>query len=110
MPIRIPAHWLDALHWSTDQMLPERARARSVGQRRELTVTPGEPDTPAHLRMGRLTRFANRPSRQEVRAKREDLSSLGLPPPDPTPRGSDRPRCFAPYRLAQAALSLRRSR
>ena len=25
-------------------------RARSAGQRRELTVTPGQPDTPAHLR------------------------------------------------------------
>jgi hypothetical protein len=41
-------------------------RARSAGQRRELTVTPGQPDTAAHLRTGRLTRCANRPSKQEV--------------------------------------------
>ena len=27
----------------------------------ELTVTPGQPDTPAHLRTGRPTRCANRP-------------------------------------------------
>ena len=44
-----------------------RRRARCVpdrpGQRRELTVTPGQPDTPAHLRTGRLTRCANRPSK-----------------------------------------------
>jgi hypothetical protein len=42
-------------------------RARSGGQRRELTVTPGQPDTPAHLWTGRLTRCANRPSKQKVR-------------------------------------------
>jgi len=36
-------------------------RARSAGRRRVLTVTPGQPDTPAHLRTGRLTRCANRP-------------------------------------------------
>ena len=41
-------------------------RARSAGQRRELTATPGQPDTPAHLRTGRLTRCANRPSKQRV--------------------------------------------
>jgi hypothetical protein len=42
-------------------------RARSAGQHRELTVTPGQPGTPAHLRTGRLTRCANRPSGQRVR-------------------------------------------
>jgi hypothetical protein len=36
-------------------------RARSSGQPWELAVTPGQPDTPAHLRTGRLTRCANRP-------------------------------------------------
>jgi hypothetical protein len=44
-------------------------RARSAGQRRELTVTPGQPDTPADLRTGRLTRCANRPSQQRVTAR-----------------------------------------
>jgi hypothetical protein len=39
-------------------------RARSAGQRRELTVTPGQADTPADLRTGRLTRCANRPPKQ----------------------------------------------
>lgn len=28
-------------------------RARSAGQRRELTVNTGQPDTPAHLRTGK---------------------------------------------------------
>ena len=32
--------------------------------RRELTVTPGQADIPADLRTGRLTRCANRPSKQ----------------------------------------------
>jgi len=41
-------------------------RARSAGQRRELTVTRGQPYTRAHLHTGRLTRCANRPSKQRV--------------------------------------------
>jgi hypothetical protein len=41
-------------------------RARSAGQRGQPTVAPGQPDTPAHLRMGRLTRCVNRPSKQRV--------------------------------------------
>jgi len=41
-------------------------RARSAGQRQELTVNAGQPDTPAHLRTGRLTRCANRPSKLRV--------------------------------------------
>jgi hypothetical protein len=36
-------------------------RTRSAGQRRELAVTPGQPGTPAHPHLGRLTRCANRP-------------------------------------------------
>src|SRR5580692_6583406 len=57
-------------HETTDQRLAEASacplRARSAGQRRELTVTPGQPDTPAHLGTGRLTRCAYRPSKQRV--------------------------------------------
>ena len=37
-------------------------RARSAGQRRVLTITRGQPDAPAYLRTGRLTRCAYRPS------------------------------------------------
>jgi hypothetical protein len=44
-----------------DVVCDRRRRARSAGQHRELTVTPGQPDTPAHLRTGRPTRCANRP-------------------------------------------------
>ena len=40
--------------------------ARSAGQRRELTVTPGQSEIPAHLRTGWLTRCAYRPSKQRV--------------------------------------------
>jgi len=36
------------------------------GQRLVLAVTPGQPGTPAHLRAGRLTRCAYRPSEQRV--------------------------------------------
>jgi hypothetical protein len=70
-----PAHgpqWtvLDDVPTPTDQMVPEAVacplRARSAGQRREITVTPGQPDTPADLWTGRLTRCANRPSKQRV--------------------------------------------
>jgi hypothetical protein len=43
-----------------------RCVARLAGQHRELTVTPGQPDTPAHLHTGRLTRCTNRPSKQPV--------------------------------------------
>jgi hypothetical protein len=42
-------------------------RARSAGQHREIMVTPGQPDTSADLRTGRLTHCANRPSKQRVR-------------------------------------------
>ena len=38
-------------------------RARSAGQRRVFAVTPGQPDTQAQLRTGRLTRCAYRPSK-----------------------------------------------
>jgi hypothetical protein len=55
--------------------------ARSAGQRRELTVTPGQPDAPAHLRTGRVIRCANRPSKQEVRTERDGLSSPGAAAP-----------------------------
>src|SRR5690242_15073533 len=41
-------------------------RARSAGQRQELTVTPGQSEIPAHLRAGWLTRYAHRPSKQRV--------------------------------------------
>jgi hypothetical protein len=41
-------------------------RARSAGQSRVLTVTPGQPGMPVDLRTGRLTRCANRPSKQPV--------------------------------------------
>ena len=41
-------------------------RARSASQRRLLTVIPGQPDILAHLRTGRLTRCAHRPSKQRV--------------------------------------------
>jgi hypothetical protein len=50
-----------------DRRRHARLRARSAGQRREPTVIPGQPDTPTHLRIGRLTRCANRPSKQRVR-------------------------------------------
>ena len=56
--------WLRSCRWLGTKMPPRPLRARSAGQRRELTVTPGQPDTPAHLRTGRLTRCANRPSKQ----------------------------------------------
>jgi hypothetical protein len=53
------------------QMLPEVSVcplcARSAGQPRGLTVTPGQCATSAHLRTGRLTRCPNRPSKQRVR-------------------------------------------
>ena len=69
MPARRPI-WttLNGIQVSTDQMLPEasarpKLRARSASQRRELTVTAGQPDTPAHLRTGRPTSCANRPSK-----------------------------------------------
>ena len=41
-------------------------RARSAGQHWELAVTAGRADTAAHLRTGRLTHCANRPSKQRV--------------------------------------------
>jgi len=41
-------------------------RARSAGQRRELTVTSGQADIPAHVRKGWPTRCANRPSKQGI--------------------------------------------
>jgi len=42
-------------------------RARSPpGRGRELTVTCGQSDTSAHLRARRLTRYANRPSKQRL--------------------------------------------
>jgi len=40
-------------------------RARSAGQRREITVTYDKPGTAADLRTGRLTRCANRPSNKQ---------------------------------------------
>jgi hypothetical protein len=49
--------------WPGTTMPPCPLRARSAGQRRELAVTPGQPDTPAHLRTGRLSRCVNRPSK-----------------------------------------------
>ncbi len=85
-------------------MLPEASacplRARSAGQRRELTVTPGQPDTPPDLRSGRLTRGPN--------AK----ASLprGLPPPGPpAPMGFGRPRCFTPLPAYAASAFLGRA-
>jgi ABC-2 type transport system ATP-binding protein len=44
--------------------LPCPLHARSGGQLRKLTVTRGQPDIPAHLRTGRLTRCAYRSSKQ----------------------------------------------
>lgn len=41
-----------------------RHRARSGSQPEELAVTPGQPDTPTHLRARRLTRCAKRPSQR----------------------------------------------
>jgi hypothetical protein len=41
-------------------------RARSTGRHRVITVTPRQPATPAELHKGRLTRCANRPSKQRV--------------------------------------------
>jgi hypothetical protein len=55
-------------------------RARSAGQRRELAVTPGQPGTPAHLRTGRLTRCANRPSEQRVILRRRLGASVAGAP------------------------------
>src|SRR6266536_781324 len=56
----------------TAQRVTTRTRALAVDVAvpltcRKLTVTPGQPDTPTHLRIGRLTRCANRPSEQRVR-------------------------------------------
>src|SRR5580700_5210190 len=48
-----------ALRTRADAACP--LRARSAGQYRELTVTPGQPNRLAHLRTGRLTRCAHRP-------------------------------------------------
>ena len=51
------------------RLRPQRVcplRARSASQRREITVAPGQPYVPAHLRTGRPTRCANRPSKQRV--------------------------------------------
>jgi hypothetical protein len=43
-------------------------RARSGGQRRELTVTRGQPQRAAEQRTGRLTRCANRPFKLVIRS------------------------------------------
>ena len=53
-------------------------RARSAGQHRELTVTPGQPDTSVHLHTGRLTRCANRPSKQRVVQVADWASACGM--------------------------------
>ncbi len=37
-----------------------------AGHHGEITVTPGQPDTSTYLRTSRLTRCANRPSKQRV--------------------------------------------
>jgi hypothetical protein len=41
-------------------------RARSAGQRRGPTVTPGQPDMPIHLRIPRSLECGQRPSKQPV--------------------------------------------
>src|SRR6202162_1037338 len=53
-----------ALRTRADAACP--LRARSAGQYGELTVTPGQPNRLTHLRTGRLTRCAHRPSKQPV--------------------------------------------
>ena len=40
-------------------------------------ITPGQPDTLAHLRMGRLTRCADRPSKQRVAGQFHDAPDAG---------------------------------
>ena len=53
LPVRISAHRPDALHSSTDQMLPDVSacplRARSGGKPGEFTVTSGDADMPPEL-------------------------------------------------------------
>jgi hypothetical protein len=57
------------------------SRARSTGQRRELTVTPGQPDASPHQRIGRLTRCANRPSKLVILLPMAPGLDLASPPP-----------------------------
>jgi hypothetical protein len=77
--------------------------ARSAGQRRELTVTSGQPDVSPHQRRGRLTRCANRPSKQWVayaadpvrscssHAWRTTSVSSSMDRPHPAPHSSSTP-------------------
>jgi hypothetical protein len=104
-----PAHgpqWtvLDDVPTPTDQMVPEAVacplRARSAGQRREITVTPGQPDTPADLWTGRLTRCANRPSKQRVVQPR--VQPKGRTSPDEGEQSRTRP---AAHRLSSQGAS-----
>src|SRR5271169_4310897 len=75
-----------ALRTRADAACP--LRARSAGQYGELTVTPGQPNRLTHLRTGRLTRCANRPSKQRVnhpvavspRCPRTAINSQRSPP------------------------------
>jgi hypothetical protein len=65
-----------------------RRRARCVPDRLvnagEVTVTPGQPHTAAHLRTGRLTRCANRPSKHRVAGQFHDAGPQIIPPPSRT--------------------------
>ena len=79
-----------ALRTRADAACP--LRARSAGQYGELTVTPGQPNRLTHLRTGRLTRCAYRPSKQEVGA--DPKASVPRRAPAVAASGLSSPKCY----------------
>lgn len=53
--------------------------SQSDGGERRRTVTCGQPEASPHLRIGRLTRCANRSSKRRVRQRREAPACLSQP-------------------------------
>src|SRR5271169_6148891 len=77
-----------ALRTRADAACP--LRARSAGQYGELTVTPGQPNRLTHLRTGRLTRCANRPSKQRVAGQFHETPIRAGPALDTAAAGTGR--------------------